>query len=237
MSASNLAGAANLALRTSPVRDARHAAEARWSTIENMQIVERHGANDEARARNAGIADVSHLYRMGFKGQGVAAWLAEQGLPALPQPNTWAPLASGGLIARLGLTEYLIEDGLSGRASAKLAHREPALRVYPVLRQDLALVLCGEAIDELLLQTCNVNFRALDLATRPVVLTSMAGVAVTVLPGERLGRPYYRLWADGTYGVYLWETLAGIAAELGGGPVGLAVIDEIDQAPSHQASN
>lgn len=232
MSASNPAGAANVSLRTSPIRDARHAAEARWSTVENMQIVERFGADDETRARNAGIADVSHLSRMGFKGQGVAAWLAEQDLPALPQPNTWAPLASGGLIARLGQTEYLIEDGMSGRASARLAHREPALRVYPVLRQDLALVLCGESIDELLLQTCNVNFRALDLATRPVVLTSMAGVAVTVLPGERLGRPYYRLWADGTYGVYLWETLAGIAAELGGGPVGLAVIDAIDQAPS-----
>jgi sarcosine oxidase subunit gamma len=232
MSASNLGSAANVSLRTSPVRDARHAADARWSLVENMQIVERFGANDEARARRAGIADVSHLYRMGFKGQGVAAWLAEQGLPALAQPNTWVPLASGGLIARLGLAEYLIEDGLSGRASAKLAHREPALRVYPVLRQDLALVLCGEAIEELLLQTCNVNFRALDLATRPVVLTSMAGVAVTVLPGERLGRPFYRLWADGTYGVYLWETLSDIAAELGGGPVGLAVIDEIDQAPS-----
>jgi sarcosine oxidase, subunit gamma len=200
--------------------------------VENMQIAERFGAQDETRVRSAGIADVSHLYRMGFKGQGVAAWLAEQDLPVPQQPNTWAPLANGGLVARLGLTEYLIEDGISGRSSAKLAHREPALRVYPVLRQDLALVLCGEAIDELLLQTCNVNFRALDLAARPVVLTSMAGVAVTVLPGERLGRPYYRLWADGTYGVYLWETLAGIAAELGGGPVGLAVINEIDQAPS-----
>ncbi|WP_043289030.1 hypothetical protein [Paraburkholderia oxyphila] len=232
MSAANPSSAAHVLLRTSPVRDARHGAEPQWGVVENMQIAERFGANDDARARSAGIADVSHLSRMGFKGQGVAAWLADQGLPLLRQPNTWAPLASGGLIARLGLTEYLIEDGLSGRASAKLAHREPALRVYPVLRQDLALVLCGEAIDELLLQTCNVNFRALDLATRPVVLTSMAGVAVTVLPGERLGRPYYRVWADGTYGVYLWETLGGIAAELGGGPVGLAVIDEIDQAPS-----
>ncbi|SIT41473.1 Sarcosine oxidase gamma subunit [Paraburkholderia ribeironis] len=231
MSALNVVDrAVSLALRASPARHVTHAAEPSWSVVENMQIAERFGANDEAHARSAGIADVSHLYRVGFKGQGVAAWLAEQGLPVPSQPNTWAPLASGGLVARLGLTEYLIEDSISGRASARLAHREPALRVYPVLRQDLALVLCGEAINELLLQTCNVNFRALELATRPVMLTSMAGVAVTVLPGERLGRPYYRLWADGTYGVYLWETLAGIVAELGGGPVGLAAIDEADQA-------
>ena len=60
----------------------------------------------------------------------------------------------------------------------------------------------------------------------------MAGVGVTVLPGERMGRPYLRLWADRTYGHYFWETLAGIAAELGGGPVGLATITDIDQAAS-----
>jgi sarcosine oxidase subunit gamma len=111
-----------------------------------------------------------------------------------------------------------------------MAHLEPPVRVYPVLHQDAALVLCGEAVNDLLLQTCNVNFGALDLAARPVVLTSMAGVAVTVMPGARAGKPYYRVWADGTYGLYLWETLAGIAAELGGGPVGVAAITDIDQS-------
>lgn len=229
MNASNVA---SLPSRRSPAHDAQRAAHVQWTVLESMQVVERFGGDDSARARTLGIADVSHLYRTGFKGQGVAAWLAEQGLPVPEAPNTWQALANGGFVARLGLTEYLIEDGLAGRTSAKLAHREPALRVYPVLRQDLALALCGEALHELLLQTCNVNFRALELEAKPVVLTSMAGVAVTVLPGERLGRPYYRLWADGTYGVYLWETLAGIAGELGGGPVGLATITEIDQAPS-----
>lgn len=220
------------ALRTGPARDAQQAAHAQWTVLENMQVAERFGAGDATLAGTLGIADLSYLHRTGFKGQGVAAWLAEQGVPVPEAPNTWQPLAQSGFIARLGLTEYLIEDGLAGRTSAKLAHREPALRVYPVLRQDLALALCGEALHELLLQTCNVNFRAFDLGARPVVLTSMAGVAVTVLPGERLGRPYYRLWADGTYGTYLWETLVGIAAELGGGPVGLATITEIDQAAS-----
>jgi len=229
MNASNLAPQA---LRTSPAWAAQQTPHAKWAVLENMQVVDRFGDDDSTRAKTLGLADVSYLHRTGFKGQGVAAWLAAQGVAAPETPNTWRPLSHGGFVARLGLTEYLIEDGLTGRTSAKLAHRELALRVYPVLRQDLALALYGDALPELLLQTCNVNFRALDLAAKPVVLTSMAGVAITVLPGERLGRPYYRVWADGTYGTYLWDTLAGIAAELGGGPVGLATITEIDQAPS-----
>jgi sarcosine oxidase subunit gamma len=218
-------------LRTSPARDAQRAVNAQWSTQESMEVVERFDRDDHDRARTLGIADLSYQRRMGVKGRGAAAWLVEQGVLAPDAPNTWQPLPEGGFIARLGLTEYLIEDGFTGRISARLAHVEPGVRVYPVLRQDLALGLCGEALYELLLQTCNVNFRALDLQTRPVVLTSMAGVAITVLPGERLGLPYYRVWADGTYGTYMWTTLAGIAAELGGGPVGLATIAAIDQAP------
>ncbi len=91
--------------------------------------------------------------------------------------------------------------------------------VYPVLRQDAALIVGGSRLDELLRQTCNVNFRPLDPASRPVVLTSMVGVGVTVIPEVRNGLPAARIWCDGTYGHYLWETLLGIAVELGGGAV------------------
>ncbi|MGT2474671.1 hypothetical protein [Paraburkholderia terrae] len=197
---------------------------------ENMRVEERVDGADSKRAATLGIADVSFLFRTGFKGQGAAAWLQAQDIPVPPQPNSWAPLAGGGVVLRLGVSEYLIEDGLTQGSSARMAHLETPMHVYPVLHQDVALVLCGEAVHELLLQTCNVNFGALDLAARPVVLTSMAGVAVTVMPGARAGKPYYRVWADGTYGLYLWETLAGIAGELGGGPVGVAAITDIDQS-------
>ncbi|MFP3555526.1 hypothetical protein SB861_33155 [Paraburkholderia sp. SIMBA_049] len=220
----------NAPLRMSPVCDAWKTASAQWSVRENMRVEERVDAADSKRAATLGIADVSFLFRTGFKGQGVAAWLQAQEIPVPEQPNSWAPLAGGGVVLRLGVSEYLIEDGLTQGSSARMAHLETPMHVYPVLHQDVALVLCGEAVYELLLQTCNVNFGALDLAARPVVLTSMAGVAVTVMPGARAGKPYYRVWADGTYGLYLWETLAGIAGELGGGPVGVAAITDIDQS-------
>jgi sarcosine oxidase subunit gamma len=47
-------------------------------------------------------------------------------------------------------------------------------------------------------------------------------VGVTVI-FEQVERRY-RIWCDGTYGVYLWATLVGVARDLGGGPVGLGAL-------------
>ena len=174
-------------------------------------------ADQSAAVARLGLADVSLTARHGCKGPGAIAWLESLGLPIPPNTNSWLPLDGGGLIARLGFTEFLIEgpDALI----APLVSAPRAAGVYPVLRQDAALILGGARLDELLRQTCNVNFRPLDLAARPVVLTSMVGVGVTVIPELRNGQPAVRIWCDGTYGHYLWETLLGIAVELGGGAV------------------
>ncbi len=152
--------------------------------------------------------NVSRTPRAGVKGPGAAAWLTSLGVPVPDLPNSWLPLP-GGLVARLGLTEFLVE----GPEAAKLA-APPVHGVYPVLRQDTALVLKGARLNDLLLETCSVDFRALDRAARPVVLTSMAGVGVTAIPGDDAGVPCIRLWCDGTYGEWLLETLAGVAADL-----------------------
>ena len=144
-----------------------------------------------------------------------------QGLPIPDAPNQWLPLDGGALIARLGRSEFLIEDGDASQLCARIAATAPGAGVYPVLRQDAELVLCGARIGELLLQTCSFDFASLDLASRPVVLTSMVGVGVTVLPFATDSGAAYRVWVDSTYGAWLWRTLTGIARELGGGPVGL----------------
>jgi sarcosine oxidase, subunit gamma len=196
-----------------------------WGEINGMPTLLQ-TAHDTKTAQILGIADLSSLIRFGVKGAGAAAWLADYGI-AIERPNCWIPLANGGLALRLGVSEYLIETGLSDSAnpfdsiaSRLVDHSYPA-QVYPVLRQDLALALCGEQVSALMLQTCNINFRALDLSKNPVVLTTMIGVAVTILPSERHGLPFYRVWCDGTFGNYFWHTLLEIAQALGGGAVGL----------------
>lgn len=148
--------------------------------------------------------DLSKTPRAGVKGPGAAAWLAQLGLPVPDAPNTWLPL-NGGLIARLGLTEFLVEGPESARLATPISHG-----VYPVLRQDTALVLKGARLNDLLLETCSVNFLAIDRTTRPALLTSIVGVGVTAIPdGDEL-----RLWCDSTYGEWFLDTLRSVAAEL-----------------------
>lgn len=185
-----------------------------WGLAHGMQYA-RHCNGEDAHRAVLGLADLSHLPRSGAKGPQAAAWLASRGLPVPARPNSWLR-QDGTLIARLGASEFLVE----GTAAATLTHATRAPGVYPVLREDCALALLGPRLPDLLAQTCNVNFAALDLAIQPVVLTSMAGVTVTVLPHAHDGAPFYRVWCDYSYGPYLWRTLLDIVRALGGGAVG-----------------
>lgn len=210
-------------LRKSPLHDVIATLQPEWGVHNDMPTALQLDHGDSQRMAALGIADTSSLWRHGLKGPHSIAWLTAQGI-AVPEVNSWAPLVDGGLIARLGKTEFLLEDGLIGttaRHMQNLLADDRPHGVYPVLRQDAALVLTGMALQQLLRQTCSFNFRALNAAARPLVLTTMVGVPVTILPQETLDGIHYRVWCDGTYGEYLWRTLLDIAHELDGGVTGL----------------
>jgi len=170
------------------------------------------------------ITDHSLLPRAGVKGPGAAAWLEAIGLNLPSLPNHWLELPQGGLIARLGQSEYWI-DG-NAEAVGKLAATARTPGVYPVLRQDASFALSGSRVNELFLQTCNVDFRTLDADPSLLLMTSMVGVSVVVVPLVPLktgASPAYRLWCDGTYGLYLWETLNEIITEITESGAGVAL--------------
>lgn len=181
----------------------------RWTHINGMSLPAAFEA--EGDVRELAIADVSCFVKAGLKGPRAAAWLAERGIAVPPRANTWC----GELIARLGETEFFLEGDVAGKVA-----ETPPPGVYAVLRQDTAIALSGSRINELLLQTCSVDFTAIH--GDALVMTSMVGVPVLVIPQQRDGMPLMRIWADPTFGPYLWQTLLDIVRELGGGPAGLA---------------
>ena len=153
------------------------------------------------------------IARWGCKGPSAPQWLTEHGLPVPHAYNRYCELATGGLIARLGVTEFLIEADNATLSPLQDAAM-PAGRVhglYPVLRQDAALQLEGPALHTLLRQVCSVDLQARENPPDAVFLTTMVGVGVTLLwRGDAL-----LLWADGTMGSYLWDTLTEVARDCG----------------------
>ena len=209
------------AIRKSPLHNVVAKLQPEWGMRNDMQTALRFDHSDSQHLAALAVVDVSCLWRCGLKGPRSVEWLEAQGI-LVPAVNSWIALAQGGVIARLGVTEFLLEDGLTGTAvcliQSLLTDRPQG--VYPVLREDAALLVSGSALQALLRQTCSFNFMELDVATRPVVLTTMVGVAVTILPQASADGMHYRIWCDGTYGEYLWRTLLDIASELDGGAAG-----------------
>jgi sarcosine oxidase subunit gamma len=210
------------ATRTSPLHDRVAALNPHWGAVRGMRMAARL-AGDEAAARaSVGIADLSCLEKAGIKGPEAARWLESLGFAVPAQANAWTGLPGGGVIARLGRTEFFLEDGATGETASRVrdALGTEIAGVYPVIRQDAGIALVGKRVNELLVQTCNMNFQELDSADRTVVMTMMIGIAVLVIRQDHQNLPGFRIWCDPTYAPYLWETLTGIAAELGGGPIG-----------------
>lgn len=153
--------------------------------------------------------------RTGLKGPRAAEWLIAHDLPVPPRPNSWLPLADDGLIGRLAASEFFIEGHAAATVARALGTGEPG--VYPVLRRDAGLALSGVDALGVLAQTCNIHFAALALDARPLLMTSMIGVSVLVIPERKDGEILYRIWCDPTFGPYLLRTLQSIVAEEGSG--------------------
>lgn len=178
------------------------------------------GGDGEASLDTVALVDLSYLRRCGLKGPSAAGWLQAQGVDVPSEPNAWTGLPGDGVIARLGRSEFFLEDGANGESAqrVKAALGTGAEGTYPVIRQDAGIALLGPRSNELLVQTCNVNFEA--IGEREAVMTQMVGVSVLAIRRDRGPLRCLRLWCDPTFAPYLWETLSEIAAELGGGVIG-----------------
>ena len=205
--------------RVSPLADVQSAHAARWTEIEHMRVVAAF-SDEQTNALNAvALGDLSHCPRAGVKGPGTAAALNAAGISTPTQPNRWCR-SEGAFIARLGLTEYLIEADQSKDAVSRVLALPDTPNVYPVPHYDAALLIIGPKAIDLFRQTCSVDMATLDPNDGALVLTSVVGVGVTVAALQTPVGIAYQVWLDGTYASYMWETLCEIAHDMGGGPIG-----------------
>jgi sarcosine oxidase gamma subunit len=162
------------------------------------------------------VEDCSGRARFGCKGPEAPAWLSRCGYKLPAQPNRAEMDGRGILVARLALSEFLIEavDGGSDVVAASaedLALSELPTGLYPVAREDLVINVSGAALSVLLRQICSFDFSTLLECARsdegPVVLSSMIGVGVVAWPHRRYDAPSLALWLDPSFAHYFFTTL------------------------------
>lgn len=212
--------------RITPIAYAQQRLAPKMGVLHGMEVALAYAPEDveNERKRNLGICDMSCLPRFGIKGPNAASWLQQHGVAIPLQANNWITQPPDTLVLRLGLNDFLIEDQLGGKVceSLQIASKNRAAGLYPVQRNDAALILSGSHVQTLLSEVCALDLRDRALASDAVVMTQMAGISVTFLRQQLNGETVYRLWCDGTYGPYIWDTLLEIAEELGGGAVGVS---------------
>ena len=210
--------------RRSPVHELLSAWQPKWAILADAPIALRFTSADiEAQAiKTLGLCDVSALPKLGVKGFSAGAWLSEHYVDVPPATFETRPLADGGVVARLGADEFLLESGVEPmivpdlHASIGLA----AEGTYRVERQDGTFLLVGEKAVDVMSQICGIDIER--AAPHHLIMTRMAGVTCGILPEPKHDTLAYRLWHDPTDSIYLWEQLVQITGELGGTIVGAA---------------
>ena len=209
--------------RSSPVHAQLAALQPQWKEQHGMRSASRIAGDDATKLEAMALADLSFLPRFGLKGPAAGQWLESQNVALPANANSWASLPGAGVIARLGRSEFFLEDGAAADTISPIrtALGAGAPGVYPVIRQDAGFALAGNRVNELLAQTCNVNFEGFGHGERFAVMTQMIGISVLAIRTDHEQMPCYRLWCDPSFAPYFWETLAEIAGELGGGVIGV----------------
>ena len=227
----------------SPVHHLLDAESTQWGEVAGRPIAIRIGTAevDREAVRKLGLCDVSVLPKLGLKGPGAASWLAAQGIDVPGDTFASQPLADGGVIINQGGGEYMLESGPAASVVPSIQHAADTAidarseagdsadlggQFYRVERQDAGFILGGVDAGKVLAQTCGVNFAQAEAGR--LIFSRVAGVSAAILPQTADEISSYRLWADASYAVYLWQTLGRISGELGGRVVGAACLFSID---------
>lgn len=211
-------------VRRSPIHDSLVFARPTWGTLAGMAVPLDfgHAPLERIASRKLGLCDLSYRPRMTVKGPRAADWLGALGAPIPSAIYDMLALPDGGLVVRTGGSEFFLEDGSErGWVAETLLPAEPTEGVIKADRQDASFLLTGDGAREVFSQTCGYEFRP---GVIEFVFTRIIGVSCAVTSRNFGELPAYQLWLDGTYGVYVWETLAEIVEELGGKLVGLACL-------------
>ena len=225
----------------SPVDDAVRAAGGSFGDHHGVTAVTDFGDPDgeAVAAPRLGLADLSPLPRVGFRGPGAREWLTAQGVELPDEPYRARIQPDGAIAVTRSWTEVLVlrqlqgADNLCARLDAAAADAHRA-RAYPLPRFDgmFWFALTGASAAECLAKVCGVDMREPAFPVGSVAQTSVARLSAVIVRVDVGETPVFHLLGDSASAEYAWTSLLDAMREFGGRPVGLcamhALADEFE---------
>jgi sarcosine oxidase subunit gamma len=174
-----------------------------------------------------GLADLSPLPRLGYKGPNALSVLGAAGLQIPEENNMALPVPGGGLVARLADSEALLLGDPTGVGDPLAAYGDVAgAGCYAMPRRESHawFLLVGDSGAECLAKICGVDLRPHRFDEERVAQTSLARINGIIIRGDRGEGLVYHLLADSASAPYLWDCVIDAMAEFEGGPIGIDMI-------------
>lgn len=187
--------------------------------------------SEAERARNLGIADLSPLPRVGFRGPGAMQWLADQGISIEAIPNRAWRQADGALAVARSWTESLLLSDLEGRSGLcgqleTQSEEAFAAGAYLLPRADgqFWFVITGARASECLGKLCAIDLRQSRFSDGSVSQTSVARITAVVIRSDIGATLTFHILGESVYGEYLWDWITDAMTEFEGGLIGLSTL-------------
>jgi len=164
------------------------------------------------------MRDRSLDWRLGVRGDGAGAWLAETGVRVPERSNTAVRDPALGVVARLSDREFLILGRENQTAAAHLMEALPDSGRGPCLPLSRAethawVEIAGARTAEVFAKICAVDLRPHRFADLSVAQTVAAEVAAIIVRDDEPGRLRCHVLVESAFAEYLWDCLRNAAQE------------------------
>lgn len=221
--------------RRSPIYPKLRGHEAVFGEIAGAAIPLRYReGGEETIAKTLGIADLSPLPRLGFKGRAVLSMLNTEGMKLEFRPNRAFEQKDGVLAAVLAMTEVLLLSPLGGNApELETLSRDWSIEnadgAYLVPRQDshFWFLVTGQEVASMFAKLCAVDLREKVFENHAIAQTSVARTNAIIIRDDQADVPAYHLLGDSASAGYMWDCFLDAMAEWKGRPVGLNALQAL----------
>jgi sarcosine oxidase, subunit gamma len=221
--------------RRTPLRRALDDEGVGWSALADAMIAD--PPDPDGAASRLGIADLTPLPRLGFKGRGTIPAMRARGIALEAEANRAYRQPDGSLCLVLAASEVVLLSNLAGEG-ARFTALEEGYRIedgegaYPVPRRDGSawFAVTGRDAPEMFSKLCGVDLRPQRFEPLRIAQTSVARLNAVVVRADLGGTLAFHVLADSASAAYFLDCLRDGAREFDGRLVGVSVLRDLERS-------